>query len=92
MFQRSSRRRNPGAKILTTVPTAVWHKGVVSSGNQVASLSIQILSLHAGFFRSGPWTSLANRGNNMKKNDLNKSMCEEVFGREFEVTVEPDYS
>ena len=28
----------------------------------------------------------------MKRNDLNKSMCEEWFGAKLEVTVEPNYS
>ena len=45
----------------------------VSPGNQVASLP-----LHAGLCRGGPYTSLADRGNNMERNDLNKSMCEEL--------------
>ena len=27
----------------------------------------------------------------MKKNDLNKSMCEELFGEKLEVQVVPDY-
>ena len=37
-----------------------------------------------------PYTSLANHGNNLEKNDLNKSMCEELFGGKLEVTVVPD--
>ena len=28
----------------------------------------------------------------METHDLNKSMCEELFGGELEVTVEPDYN
>ena len=37
MFQGWSRRNNPQAKVLTTVPRAAWHQGVVSLGNQVTS-------------------------------------------------------
>ena len=35
-------------------------------------------------------TSLANHRNNMEKNNLNKSMCEELFRGKLEVTVVPD--
>ena len=63
---------------------------MVSPGNQVASWSTQTLPLHAGLCRSGPYTSLANCGNNMEKNDLNKSMCEELFDGKLEVTVVSD--
>ena len=83
-----------GLGILMIVPRATWHQGAVSStvspGNQVASWSIQILPLDAELCRGGPYTSLADRGNNMEKNDLNKSMCKELFGEELEVTVVPD--
>ena len=93
MFQRWSRSNNPQAKVLTTVPRATWHQRVVSPtvspGNQVASWSTQTLPLHAGLCRGGPYTSLANHGNNMEKNDLNKRMCEELFGGKMEVTVMP---
>ena len=37
-----------------------------------------------------PYTSLANRENNLQKNDLIKSMCEELFGGKLELTVVPD--
>ena len=64
---------------LTTVPRAAWHQGMVSStvspGNQVASWSIQTLPLNTGLCRGEPYTSLADRTNNVKRNDLNKSMC-----------------
>ena len=75
MFQGWFRSNNPQAKVLTTVPGAAWHQGVVSPmvspGNQVASWSTQTLPLHAGLCRGGPYTSLANCENNMEKNDLN---------------------
>ena len=35
-------------------------------------------------------TPLVNRGNNMERNDLNKSMCKELFGGKLKVTVIPD--
>ena len=38
----------------------------------------------------GSYTSLADRGNNLEKNDSNKTMCEELFGGKFEVKVVPD--
>ena len=80
--------------MLTTVPTAAWHQGVVSPavspGNQVASWSTQTVPLHARLCRGEPYTSLAKRGNNMEKNYLNKSMCEESFGGKLEITVVPD--
>ena len=80
--------------MLKTVPRAAWYQGVmsptVSPGNQVASWSTQTIPLHAGLCRSGPYTSLANYENNIEKNDLNKSMCEELFGGKLEVTVVPD--
>ena len=83
MFQGWFRSNKPQAKVLTTVPRAAWHRRVVSptvsSGNQVASWSIQTLPLHAGHCKGRPYTSLVNRRNNMEKNDLNKSMCEELF-------------
>ena len=67
MFQRWSRRNNPRAKVLTTVPRAAWLQGVVSHtrslGNQATSQSIAALPLDAGLCRGGPNTSLANRGN-----------------------------
>ena len=76
------------------MPRAARHQGVVSPtvspGNQVASWITQTLPLHAGLYRGGPYTSLANRGNNMEKNDLNKSMCKELFRGKLEVTVVPD--
>ena len=34
-----------------------------------------------GLCRSEPCISLADRGNNMERNDINKSMCEGLFGR-----------
>ena len=41
MFQGWTRRNNPQAKVLTTVPRAAWHQGVmsytVSLGNQATS-------------------------------------------------------
>ena len=37
MFQGWSRRNNPQAKVLTTVPRAAWRQGLVSLGNQVTS-------------------------------------------------------
>ena len=83
MFQRWSRGNNPQANVLNTVPRAVWHHGVVSSTvpsrKKVASWCSQTLHLHAGLCRGGPYTSLADSGNNIKTNDLNE-------------TVEPDYS
>ena len=94
IFQEWSRSNNPQAKVLTTVLRAAWHLGLVTPavfpGNQVTSCSTQNLPLHAGLCRGGPYTSLANRGKNMEKNDLNKSMCEELFGGKLEVTVVPD--
>ena len=94
MFQGWSRSNNPQTKVLTTVPKAACHQGVVSPTvspeNQVVSWSTQSLPLHAGLCKGGPYTSLANRGNNMEKNDLNKSMCEELFSGKLEVTVVPD--
>ena len=90
MFQGWSRINNRQAKVLTTVLRAAWHQGVVSPGKQVASWSTQTLPLHSELCRGGPHTSQANRGNNMEKNDLNKSMCEESFGGNSEVTVVPD--
>ena len=82
--------------MLTTVLRAAWHLGLVTPavfpGNQVTSCSTQNLPLHAGLCRGGPYTSLANRGKNMEKNDLNKSMCEEFFGGELEASVEPNYN
>ena len=80
--------------MLTTVPRAAWHQGVVSSTafaeNQVASWSVQTRPVHARLCRGGPYSSLADRGNNMEKNDLNKNMCEELFGGKLEVTMVPD--
>ena len=77
MFQGWSRSNNPQTKVLTTVPWAAWHQGVVSPGNQVASWSTKTLPLHAGLCRSGRYTSLANRGIEMEMTNLNKTMCEE---------------
>ena len=48
------------------------------------------LTSACGALQGGPYTSQANRGNNMEKNDLNKSMCEGLFGGKLEVTVVPD--
>ena len=94
MFQGWSRNNNPQAKVLTTMSRAAWHQGVVSSavspGNRVASWSIQTLPLHAGVCSAGTYTFLANRRNNMKKHNLNRSMCEELFIGKLEVTVVPD--
>ena len=72
------------------VPRAVFHQGVVSPENQITSWSTQTLPLHAGPCRGGPYTSLTDRGNNMEKNNLNKSMYEELFGGKLEVTIVPD--
>ena len=62
------------------MPRAAWDQGVVSSmvslRNQFAFWSVQTLPLPAGLCRSGPHTSLADRGNNIESNDLNNSMCE----------------
>ena len=62
----------------------------VSPGNQVASWSTQTLLLYVKLWRSTPYTFLANRGNNIEKNDVNKSMCEELFERKLAITVVPD--
>ena len=95
MFPGWSRSNNSQAKALTTVPKAAWHQGVVSStvspGNQVVSWSIKTLPLHAGLCRGWLYTSLAVHGNDMETNNLNKSMCEDLFGGKYEVTVESDY-
>ena len=95
MLQGWSPSNNPQAKVLTTVPRAAWHQGVVSStvspGNQVTSWSIRTLPLYAGLCRVGSYTSLADRGIYMERNDLNKCMCEKLFGGKLGVTVEPDY-
>ena len=74
MFQGWCRSSNPQAKVLTTVPRAAWHQGVVSPtvspGNQVASWSTKTLPLHAGLCGGGSYTCLVNRGNNVEKNDV----------------------
>ena len=79
MYQAWCRRNNPQAKVLTTMPRAAWHQGVVSHtvslGNQATSWSIEALPLHAGLCRGGPNTSLATRGTNhgafkFKQNDV----------------------
>ena len=62
----------------------------MSPGNQIASWSIQTLPLHAEPCRGGPYTSLADRGNIMEKNNLNASMCEELFGEKLELMVMSD--
>ena len=61
-----------------------------SNNPQAKMLRTQTLPQYAGLYRGGPYTSLANRGNNMEKSDLNKSMCEKLFGGKLEVTVVPD--
>ena len=90
MFQGWSRRNNPQAKVLTTVPRAAWHQGLVSFtvylGNQANPWSIEALPLHSGLCRGGPNTFLANRGNKMESLNSNKSMYEEMFGGELDVT------
>ena len=45
-----------------------------------------------GALQRWPAYFLTDRGNNMKRKDLNKSMCEELIGKEFKITVKPDYS
>ena len=73
------------------VPRAAWHQRVMSStvspGNQVASWSIQTLPLHAVPCKGGSYTSLADRGDNMERNVLDKSMREGLFRRKLDVTV-----
>ena len=94
MFQGWSRMNNPQAKVLTTVPRAAWHQGVlfymVFLGTQATSESIEALPLHAGLCRGGPNSSLANCGRKMEYNKLNKNMCEEIFGGEMDVVEVPD--
>ena len=63
----------------------------VSPGNQVDSWSIWTFPLHARLGKGGPYTSLDDRGNNMERNDLNRSMCEELFGGKMEETAVSDY-
>ena len=85
MFQGWSRSNNPQAKVLTTMPRTAWQQGVVSPtvspGNQVAFSSTQTLPLHARLCRGGPYTSLANRGNNMETNN-NLEGWAESFGNQ----------
>ena len=94
MFQGCSQNNNPQAKVLTTVPRTAWYQGVVSfmtsPGNKVAFWSIQTFPLHLGLCRGEPYTSLAESGDNMEKNNFNTSMCEELFGGMLEITVVPD--
>ena len=90
MCQGWSRRNNPQAKMLTTVPRAAWHQGVVSHmvslGNQAISWSIEALPLHAELSRGSPNTSLATCGIRMEFSNIKKSMYEEIFGGELDVT------
>ena len=58
----------------------------VTLGNQAASYSIEALPLHAGLCRGGPNTSLATHGIMMEISDLNKILCEKLFGGEMDVT------
>ena len=58
----------------------------VSLGNQVTSQGIETLPLHEGLCRGRPNTSLATRGLTMEKLNLNRSVCEELFGGEMDVT------
>ena len=80
--------------MLKTVPKAAGHQGVVSStvspGNQVASWSIQTLPLRERPSGGEPYTCIADRGNSMERNNLNKIMCEKLFGGKLEVTVMPE--
>ena len=80
MFQGWSQSKNPQAKVLMNVPRATWHLGVMSSnvppGNQVASWRIQTSPLDAGLCCGRPYTSLAEHGNNMERNNVHKITCE----------------
>ena len=49
-------------------------------------ININYIPLHAGLCRGRPNTSLATHGIMMEITDLNKSLCEKVFGGELDVT------
>ena len=46
--------------------------------------------MHAGLCRGEPNTTIANRGNKMECNKLNKGMCKEMFRGEMDVVEVPD--
>ena len=75
MYQGWSRRNNLQAKVLTSVPMAAWHQGVVfftvSLENQVTFQSIETLPLHAGLCRGEPNTSLTTREIEVENDKLN---------------------
>ena len=46
--------------------------------------------MHAGLCRGRPDTSLTTRRTTMKINQLNKTLCEEIFGGELNATEESE--